>query len=164
MPFILVIPVLIYQTYCLIAGQTREFFAEISGAIALSSSAAVLALSAGWTFPKAFALWAIFIARLIPSIIYVRNRLRLEKGKDYSKTTPAVSHLVAFAGMGIAAYLSFIPILPVLMMGILLYRALFGMSPNRKRMRASQIGIWEVIYGTLMVLAVAIGHYSDLRF
>lgn len=158
-PFILVIPVAIFQFYSGLAKQSRGLFAELSGAIAISSSVAVLLLAAGRPVPMAMAIWAVFIARIVPSIIYVRNRLYLEKGKGYSTKSTTIAHFAALALVGALAYMGLIPVLPVVVMTILLYRAIAGLLPGQKRLRAAQIGIRELIYGALTVLSVVVGHY-----
>ena len=45
-------------------------------------------------------------------------------------------------------------------MSVLAYRAIAGLSPGRNKMKAMQIGVWEIIYGTIVVLSVVIGHYA----
>jgi hypothetical protein len=158
-PFVLVIPFAIYQIYCDASGKSRQLIPEITGAIAISSSAAVIALAGSWSFGAAIALWGIFIARLIPSVGYVRNRLRLEKGKEFSRF-PVIA--VNFMAVGIVATLSvygFASRLTLAIFVVLLGRAVLGLSPYRRKVKAMRIGIWEVIYGALVVLSVIVGHY-----
>lgn len=161
-PFALIIPFGIYQLYCDASRQSRQLLPELTGAIAISSSAAVVALAGGWTFPAAIALWGIFIARLIPSILYVRSRLRLEKGKDFQLLPVIASHFAAIGAVGAFAANGFGSKLTLAMFIFLLGRAFFGLSPFRSKMKAMKIGIWEVIYGTLTVLSVILGYYFQL--
>jgi hypothetical protein len=135
LPFLFILPFAAYQIYCDASRQSRQLLPELTGAIAISSSAAVIALADNWTFGAAIALWAIFAARLIPSIIYVRNRLRLEKGKEFSQALPVFAHIVALS---------------------------FGLSPYRKKVKAMKIGVWEVIYGALTAFSVVIGYYLKI--
>lgn len=158
-PFALIIPFAIYQIYCDASRQSRQLLPELTGAIAISSSAAVIALAGGWTFPAAIALWGIFVARLIPSILYVRNRLKLEKGKEFSMIPVIVVHFIAFGAIGILSEYSLASKLTLAIFVILLGRAFLGLSPYRHKMKAMKIGIWEVIYGVLTVLTVIAGHY-----
>src|SRR5215204_3874877 len=104
LPFLFILPLAAYQIYCDASRKSRELLPELTGAIAVSSSVSAIALADNWTFPAAIALWAIFVARLIPSILYVRNRLRLEKGKDFSASLPVLSHLAALALTGALAF------------------------------------------------------------
>jgi hypothetical protein len=161
-PFLFILPLAFYQIYCDVTKQSRQLMPELTGAIAISSSAAVIALAGGWNFLNAYILWAIFVARLIPSILYVRNRLRLEKGKDFFLVPVVVSHFIAlgaigmFAGNGLASMLTFVIFL------VLLIRAFWGLSPYRKKVKAVKIGIWEVIYGALTVLSIILGYYLQI--
>jgi positive regulator of sigma E activity len=104
-------------------------------------------------------MWGVMLARLIPSIVYVRDRLRMEKGKDFSRVVPIGLHVAALIGVAALAYFRLSPLLPVLMMAFLLGRAVQGMSPLRQKATAKQIGVQEVIYGCVTVLTVVIGYY-----
>ena len=162
LPLLLACPFAVIQIYYDVARQSRRLLPELAGVIALSSSAAIIALAGGWTLPAAAALWALLIFRLIPSILYVRNRLRLEKGKAYSFAIPVVAHALAVAAAASLAYVGLSPILPVAMLTILTGRAALGLSPLRRKRKAMQIGIFETVYGALMVLSVIFGHYFQL--
>jgi hypothetical protein len=142
-----------------VARQSRELVPEILAAIALAASTAALIVAAGGSWPFAIAMWGVMLARLIPSIVYVRDRLRMEKGKDFSRVVPIGLHFAALIGVAALAYFRLSPLLPVLMMAFLLGRAVQGMSPLRQRATAKQIGVQEVIYGCVTVLTVAVGYY-----
>jgi hypothetical protein len=122
----------------------------------------VIALAGGWSFAAAIALWGIFIARLLPSIVYVRNRLRLEKGKEFSMIPVIAVHFIAFGAIGMLTEIGLASKLTLAIFVILLARAVLGLSPYRHKMKAMKIGIWEVIYGVLTVLSVIIGHYLNI--
>jgi hypothetical protein len=159
LPFLLVLPLGIFQIYCDVFKKSRQLIPEITGAIAISSTIAVTALAGGLSASIAYSLWIVFVARLIPSIHYVRNRLRLEKSKEFSKFNVIFSHIIS---LGIVILLSFnnlIPKLPLIMFIVLLIRAIWGLSPYRKKVKAMKIGIGEVIYGTLTAVSVVLGYY-----
>jgi hypothetical protein len=158
-PIILVAPLGVYQIYADASRQSRNLIPELTGAIAISSSIAVITLASGVAPGIAYALWAVFAARLIPSIVYVRNRLRLEKGKNYSYFVPVLAHVGALGAVGTLAAYSLVPKLPLVMFSILLVRAAWGLSAFRKRVKAMRIGIWEVVYGTLTALSVILGYH-----
>ncbi len=162
LPFLLIIPFAIYQIYCDASKQSRQLIPELTGAIAISSSVTVIALADGWALAEAYALWAIFIARLIPSILYVRNRLRLEKGKEFFLIPVLASHFIALGSIGMLAGNGLGSKLTFIIFAILLLRAFWGLSPFRKKVKAMKIGIWEVIYGTLTALSVVIGYYLQI--
>ncbi len=158
-PFLFVSPFAVYQIYCDVSRQSRQLLPELTGVVAISSSAPVIALAGGWTFPAALALWAIFVARLIPSILYVRNRLRLEKDKDFTLLDVLAAHFIAIGAIGILAGNGFASKLTLAMFIVLFFRAAIGLSPFRRKVKAMKIGVWEVIYGVLTVLSVIIGYY-----
>lgn len=161
-PFALIAPLAVYQIYCDVSRQSRKLIPELTGAVAISSSVAAIALADGWAWPNALALWAIFVARLIPSILYVRNRLRLEKGKEFSFWIPTLTSILSVILVGVLAFNKLSPVLTVLLMMVLLFRTVLGLSPYRTKMKAMQIGVWEVIYGLLTALSVVIGNYFHL--
>lgn len=160
MPFLLVAPFVILQIYFDVSRRSRRLIPELTGAVSISASAAAIALAGGMGWPNALGLWAIFISRLVPSIIYVRERLRLEKGKSSSILVPAIAHGGGLLVVAVLAYNGYSPYLPVFVMMLLFYRAVAGLSTRRKKMRAMQIGIREVIYGLITVLSVIVGHYT----
>ena len=160
LPFVFVLPFAVLQIYSDVFGRRRQLIPELTGAVSISASVAAIALAAGLPWINAVALWMIFVSRLIPSIFYVRNRLLLEKGKEFSRVTPTLAHVAALLLIAVLAYNGLSPFLTVFAMLLLLYRAASGLSPNRRKMRAMQIGVWEVIYGTLTVLSVVVGHYT----
>jgi hypothetical protein len=162
LPFLLIAPLAVYQIYADVLRQSRHLLPELTGAVAISSSAAVIALAGGWSWASAFGLWAIFIARLVPSIIYVRNRLRLEKGKDFSMLHVIAANFVAFGAVGILAANDLAPMLTLPVFAFLLARAVWGLSPYRRRVKAMRLGVWEVVYGVLTVLAVIVGHLLNI--
>ena len=161
-PFAIVLPLAAIQMYFDFTRNSRNVLPELGGAITISASAAAIALAGGWSWPLALGLWAIFIARLILSILYVRERLLLEKGKPFDRFVPTAAHLAAVAGVAVLAWFGLSPLLVIAAMIILLARAVEGLSKNRYKMKAMKIGVFEVIYGTLTVLAVIIGHYAGI--
>lgn len=162
LPFLFVLPLAACQLYFDASRKSRQLLPELTGAIAISSSVAVIALADNWTLAAAIALWAIFVARLVPSILYVRNRLLLEKGKEFSRALPVVSHVAAFALVGALAFYGLSPMLTVLMFAVLQGRAVVGLSPFRSKIKAMRIGVWEVIYGVLTALSVVIGYHLNV--
>lgn len=162
LPFVCVLPFAVYQIYCDAARQGRQLIPELTGAVAISASIAAIALSGGLTWTVAVSLWFIFVLRLVPSILYVRSRLRLEKGKEYSRIVPTVTHVAAVTIVAVLSYVGLSPVLTVFAMLILLWRAIAGLAPGRRKLRAMQIGVLEIVYGALTVLSVVIGHFAGL--
>jgi len=157
-PFAFVLPLIGFQIFNDVSRRGRQLLPEVSSAISISSSAAAITLADGQLWLLAVSLWIVFVARSIPSILYVRNRLLLEKGKPYSRTGSTVAHIVAVAVVGVLTYSGLSSILALVAMIVLLWRSVAGLSGGKK-LKAIQIGIREVVYGTLTVLLVTVGYH-----
>jgi hypothetical protein len=158
-PVVAVSPLVAYLISRDVSRKTRTLSTELAAALALASSITVFALAGGWSYAAAYALWAIILARLIPSVLYVRSRLRLEKGKEFSRTVPVATHILALSVVASFYYLGLSSMLTVLMAVFLTGRALFGLSPYRQILKANVIGVWEVLYGALYALSIIIGNF-----
>jgi hypothetical protein len=161
-PFGAVLPLAAILIYFDFARKSRNLLPELGGAIAISASAAAVALAGGFSVANSLGLWAILVARLVPSILYVRERLLEEKGKTFSRTIPLAAHFGALALVAALAYFGLSPIPAVLAMVMLLVRAAEGLSAGRRKMKVMKIGVLEVIYGTLTVVFIVAGHYSGI--
>jgi hypothetical protein len=157
-PLLIAAPLAAIQAYFDSERQSRRLAPELAGAVAISSSAAVIALAGGWAPASAAALWVIFVCRGVPSIFYVRERLLLEKGKPFRYVQPvlfsagAAIAAVALAGLGLSPWLG------AAMMIVLFIRAAVGLSDYRKPRKAMQIGVFEVVFGAVTVLALIVGY------
>ncbi|MBX7053953.1 MAG: YwiC-like family protein [Pyrinomonadaceae bacterium] len=160
LPLVWVLPFAVFQIFIDASGKSRKLIPELTGAVVMSASIAAIGLAANMPWINVAALWSIFAARSIASVIYVRERLRLEKGKPYSRVIPTLAHVATFFLTTALAYFGFSPFLTILGMFVLAYRAIEGLSPGRSKMKAMEIGVWEIVYGTLVVLSVVIGHFA----
>ena len=161
-PFFIVLPLVVVQIYFDIFRRSRALVPEIAGAISISSSIAAIALAGGFQWRFAAALWLVLIARLVPSIIYVRERLRLEKGKAHSLSVPAAAHIAALLLVAILSFFELVPVITSAAMMVLLFRAITGLSATRRKMRAMQIGVREVAYGIMTIVMLITGYYAGL--
>ena len=155
-PFVAIF--LLYDT----RNQGRQLLPELLGPPGLAAVAVSMAIAAGWSWPAAATLWVLLMARTIPSVTYIRARLRLEKGKPFAVMPVVLVHIVFTAA---AAWLwreDLAPLLAILFLVALFGRAMVGLSPLRRFHRAKQVGVLEVVAGALYVLATAIGYYTGL--
>ena len=162
LPLIVAAPLAIVQVYYDSARQSRRLAPELAGAVAISSSAAIVALAAGWGAGTAAALWGILVCRSVPSILYIRERLLLEKRKSFSYFPPVGLSSAAVLATGALAYYGLGPWLVALMMTVLFGRAALGLSRFSKRRKAMEIGVFEVVFGTLTVISIIAGYYLHL--
>lgn len=161
-PFFLVAPIVVYLIVQDVARKTRQLIPEVLAAIALASTITVMALAGGIARDLAFAFWALMLARLVPSILYVRNRLSLEKGKAFSRLIPIGANAAAFILVAVFYAVGLSSILTVIMAAFLTARSAVGLSQFRKVLKAKVIGVWEVIYGVLYALSIVIGYYTGI--
>lgn len=161
-PLVLAMPLAAFQLYTESTKRGRQLVAEISGAVIMPTSAAAIILADGGTWTFTTAVWLFFVARFVPSILYVRNRLNLEKGKGGSMLLPAISHTAALVTVSVLAFAGNLPRLVIPAFVLLLARSISGLSPYRKRVKAMKIGVWEVIYGLIIVASLVAGHYLAL--
>lgn len=160
---ILAIPMVAVQLTYDLQRRGRELIPEVVGAMALSLVAPTIALADNWSLAAAGALWLVLLARIIGTILYVRARLRLERGENPSPVPTHTAHVVGLAVVIALVLMGEVQWLAGVAIGVLLLRALYGLSEWRKPApRAAIIGVQEVIFGIITVTLVAIS-YTVLR-
>lgn len=158
LPFMLAAPLSILMFASYAQNRGRDLLPELAGAVALAATASGVALAGDEPLDRALALWAILAARDVPSILYIRARLRLERGKPHSVPLVAAANAVGVAGILALALAGFAPALAVIALVILFGRAMYGLSPYRRAVRVQIIGVLEMFYGLLVVALTAIGY------
>lgn len=145
-PLGLVVPLALTQVLYDAHRRERELLPELSGAAAMASIAAAVAIAGGMRIVPAFGLAGIIVARTLPSILYVRAMLgRL------AAWPPIALHLLAIACVALYAG----PI-AIAAMVVLLLRAMWGLSHEAPRART--IGWREIAFGALTVALAAIAY------
>jgi hypothetical protein len=136
----------------------RDLLPELAGACALAGTVTGIALAGNASLDLALALWAILLARDIPSILYIRARLRLERGKPASRIAVMVANALALGSIAVLAVIGLVPALAAIAIAILGLRALYGLSRYRRPAPVQVIGFIEMGYGLLTALLVILGH------
>jgi hypothetical protein len=157
-----VAPIVGFLIYQDVGRHSRELIPELGAALALASSIAVVALADGFTATLSAALWAAMVARLVPSVLYVRERIKLEKGKPFDQFWSHFAHIAALVLVGTLYYFSLGSSLTVLMSAFLAGRAVYGLSGSAPKMTAKVLGVREVIYGVLYALTLVVGYYAGI--
>ena len=137
--------------------QSRSWQAELAGPVGFSAVATTIALAAGWPAGPAAALWGALVARSVPAVLFVRARIRLDKGRPYRVMPTIISHLAALAAM---AWLANVGILRAWVVGVyvlLLIRAAWGLSRFRRTVPIKVVGFSELAWGVVTVVSVAVG-------
>lgn len=158
LPLLLAAPTAILQLFYDSIGRSRALIPELAGSISTGAVAAAIAMSGGWPRPAAFGLWVILAARTVPTILYVRARLRLLHGKEASSYGVIIVHFLAVLAVLGLATLQLAPVLAVFAMFVLLLRAMIGFSKSDRQVTAKRIGLREVGFGAMTILLVGLGY------
>jgi hypothetical protein len=148
-PFAAVAPLAIVALVADARNQSRALLPELAGAIAMTSTAASIAIAGGRSWTVAFTLVALLVARGVPSILYVRALLQRAHGKMAAGWPSIALHVLAIiAGWFAAGWIA------ALAMTILLVRAVWGVTHEVPR--AKTVGWREIAYGTLTVALLVV--------
>jgi hypothetical protein len=162
LPLALAAPFALLQLEHKTRNKGRSLFAELAGAAAMSALAPSLLLLGGSSLLSASAVWLLLLARSLPSVLYVRSRLRLERAEKADQVTPLISSVLACGIAALLVYLKLLPVLVLPVMVVLFIRAAFGLSVMRGKLKASTVGMLELAYGLMVVLAVSLGNTLKL--
>jgi len=162
LPFLVLAPLLaVYASYD-VNNQARRLLPELAAPMGLAASAPAIALAGGWQWTGAAVLWLLLQARAVPSILYVRARLRLERGSAIDRRPSTFAHLAA-VGLGVGLWRAEeAPALTAAALIVLLARAVRGLSPSRRPARAKEVGFSELAFGLGYVLVTVLGYRLGL--
>jgi hypothetical protein len=155
-PLAAALPLAVIQLAYDFTSRSRALLPELSGATAMAAVVASLVLAGGWRLATGLALWAILVARVLPTILYVRARLRAARGEKVSSGIIIFTHLLACAVALILVLQNLTTVLALIALSILLGRALMGL--NSRPVSAKRVGITELIYGAMLVAFIVAGH------
>ena len=139
-------------------GRSREAFPEAVGAVALGASATAIALAGGAPAALAWAAWALLALRAVTTVLYVRARIRLDRGVAAGPRAVHVGHAVALVVATGLASAGWAPWLAVVVFVVLLLRSAWGLSSRRRPVRPQVLGFQELGYGVLTVALLAVGY------
>lgn len=147
LPLLLALPLVAVQLYFDFGKRSRELAAELSGSVAMGAVASSIAIMSGWNVTDSLVLWILLAARFVPAILYVRQRLRLEYGKEYQVIPVAIAHITALAIAFLLVFMHLAPWTAVAAMLLLLTRAAYGLSHRHGPTRPQVVGIQETMFG-----------------
>lgn len=143
----------------------RYWQAELAAPVAFAAVVAAIVLAGGWAWPSALALWGFMAARAAPAVLFIRARLRLDKGKAVapgdSIPTALAAHILALGAVAALVWPGWLPWTALLAAGLLLARAAWGLSPWRWRSSVKALGVLETVFGVLAVALVALGYWLE---
>jgi len=161
-PLSSMLPVALVQLAFDARNRGRDARAELAGALALGALAAAVVLAAGGPWSVALALWLVAAARNAPSVLYVRARLRLQRGAAAPRRLVLVAHAAAWLAVAGACIAGALPWLALVPFAVLLARAASGMRPSAPVLAARTVGMLEMAFGLSTVAAVLLGVWAGL--
>lgn len=150
-------PVALLQLAYDARNRGRDLRAEVAGTVALGALAAAIVLAAGGAWPPALGLWLVAAARNAPSILYVRARLRLQRGASAARGPALAAHVAGLVVISAAVLLRALPWPTLLPFTLLLVRAAAGMRAGAPVLQAKRVGMLELGYGLVTVAVVVTG-------
>lgn len=126
-------------------------------ATAVAAVAASIAVADGWPLAAALALSAVVVARAVPTVFYIRARLRLDRDEPRSLPLVIGAHLLGTLLIAALIRAQLRPALVLAAFLALLARAALGLSPLCMPARARTLGFIELGFGALTILTVAVG-------
>jgi len=157
-PILLAAPFMLIQLFYDTSGRSRAPVAELAGSVSVGVVAAAIAIAGGWSSGPAFGLWIVITARNVPTILYVRAKLRLLHHRSASPGIAVIAHLFAAAIVGVLALNQIVPSLAFVAMLILLGRAVIGFGRSNTDLTPKTLGIYELCFGSMTVVAVIVGY------
>jgi hypothetical protein len=161
-PIVLAVPAALAALWFDARGRSREALPEAAGAVALGGSVSAIALAGGVAAGPAFGAWALLATRGVTAVLYVRARLRLDRGLPSGKAAALSSHVAGAAVAGGLARAGWGPWLGVVALVLMLLRAGRGLAPGRPLLRPQALGLREMIWGLVTLVLLAVGYRLGL--
>lgn len=158
LPLVMAAPLVGLQLWHDFHGQSRNPIAELAGAAFTGAIAAAIVLISAWPLPVALSLWAALAFKSVSAVLYVRSRLRLERGKPAARRSAMFVHLVALVSIVGMITQSLLPWTALVAIVVLTGRAAVGLSPLRTARPPKIIGMQEMGYGLGFVIAIILGY------
>ena len=157
-PIALSAPLLIVQLGYDARGRSRDAPAELAGAVATGAFAASMVLLDDWSLGLALGVWSALAVKGVATVLYVRARLRLQRGAPVSRSLPVIAHVVGVFVLWAGTIGGMTPWTAPVGMGLLTLRAAAGLSGASGRRPAKVVGLQELAFGVGYVLLVAVGY------
>lgn len=156
LPLLAALPLGIFFAAATAAGSMRAVWVEALGSAAFAAGAAAVASAGEAPEALTWSLWAVAAARSVPAVLYVRARLRLERGEGPLRAPALVAHLAGLTAVTVLVVAGPVPGLAIAASTLLLLRAGWGLSPWRRAATARQVGIAELGWGAVYVLLIGL--------
>lgn len=158
LPLLLSLPLVAILLWYDARGRSRDPVPELLAPIALAAVGGSIVMLDGWGLPGAAAIWSLLSLRAVPSVLYVRARLRLEYGRDPELLYPLVSHAAALVAVLWLSRIGLVPVTVAFLFALLLLRCWAALSPLRRRLAAKAVGFSEVRWGLIAIAWIALAY------
>jgi hypothetical protein len=157
LPLLAAAPLALLQVTFDVRLQGRRLAPELCGGVALSALAPAMMLAGGWPVAPSVAAGALLAMKATTSVLYVRARLRLDRGQRPPLAPTLGAHAAALSAAAAVCLAGWAPWVAVAGIGLLLLRAVYGLSPWRRIVRAQALGFQELGLGLGFALSLALG-------
>jgi len=140
-----------------VRNRGRDLAPELLGAAAPGSLASAITIVGGGPVGTALVLWPLLALRGVASVLYVRARLRRDRGQPYDARSTWTSHLLALLLAAAFAATGRAPWLAVAAFAGLLARAAFGLKRTRA-LKPQVLGLRELAYGLGTAAVIGLGY------
>lgn len=144
-----------------LAGRGRAAVAELAGSVALAASVCAIILAGGGRPEVAWLVWGLQSLRAITAILYVRARLRHERGGDPRTGPVMVAHALALILVTGLVLSGRAPYLAAAAFVLLFGRAAFGLLRRATGIRPQIVGVQEVFFGLITLVLILTGFSMD---
>jgi hypothetical protein len=153
-PFAIVAPLAIVNIVFDARNKSRALLPEITGPLAMASSAAAIAIAGGKSMPVAFTLMALLALRGLPAVVYVRTLIARAHRKPAAAAMPVALHVAAVI-IAIALWRAQLaPLEAAIVLTALLARAAYGLTHDVPP--AKTIGWREMAWGAVFVVVTGL--------
>jgi hypothetical protein len=135
----------------------RQLAPELLGGVALGSVAAAILLAGGRTWTLALLAWGFMAAKAVTSVLFVRARLRLDRGLATGRRAALVAHVAALGAALGAAAAGPAPWLAAVAFLMLWARAARGLAATRRALAPREVGFRELGFGVATTALLALG-------
>jgi hypothetical protein len=156
-PLLAATPLLGTQFACDVRNRGRNLTPELLGAAAPGSLASAITIVGGGAVGTALVLWPLLALRGVASVLYVRARLRRDRGQPYDARSTWTSHLSALLLAAAFASTGHAPFSAVAAFAGLLARAAFGLTRTRP-LKPQVLGLRELAYGLGTAVVIGLGY------
>lgn len=156
-PLLAAAPLLGAQFACDVRNRGRDLTPELLGAAAPGSLASAITIAGGGVVSAALVLWSLLAVRGVASVLYVRARLRRDRGQPYDVRSTWTSHLSALLLAAAFAATGQAPFSAVAAFAGLLARAAFGLTRTRA-LKPQALGLRELGYGLGTAAVIGLGY------